>query len=153
VLLANIGDGLFPYFQHVVFGIFMLALLAACGFLFLLGVVLAWRAAVLARYGARVEGLVVGSHVEAGHDGPIEYRIVEFTDLHGNTQRQRLTLSSSDDPPVGQPMRLVYNPRDPKEVSGASFGMLWMFPLGCCVLGGLGVVGVVCCVVAANGSG
>jgi hypothetical protein len=121
----------------------MLGLLVGCGFAFLLGVVLAWRAVVLTRYGIRVEGRVVGNHVEADSEGHIEeYHIVEFTDLQGNTQRHRLTVSSSDDPPVGQPMRLVYNPSDPGEVSGASFGRLWMFPLVWCVLGGFGVVGV-----------
>jgi hypothetical protein len=144
VLLADIGDGLFRCFQYAAFGILMLALLVGCGFVFLLGVVLAWRAAVLAWCGVRVEGRVVGNHVETGSEGPIEYRIVEFTDLQGNTQRHRLTVSSNDDPPVGQPMRLVYNPSDPGEVSGSSFGRLWMCPLGFCVCGGFGVVGVLC---------
>jgi hypothetical protein len=147
VLLADIGDGLFRCFQYVAFGILLLALLVGCGFVFLLGVIRAWRAAVLALYGIRVEGRVVGNHVEAGGtEGPIECRIVEFTDLQGNTQRHRLTVSSDGDPPVGQPMRLVYNPSDPEEVSGASLAQLWMFPLIACVCGGFGMVGVLCAV-------
>jgi hypothetical protein len=143
VLLADIGDGIFRCFQYLGFGLLMLALLVGSGFAFLFGVVLAWRAAVLAWCGVRVEGRVIGNHVEAGgSEGPIEYRIVEFTDLQGNTQRKKLFWSSSDDPPVGQSMRLVYNPGDPGEVSGTSFGRLWIPPLIWCVLGGFGVVGV-----------
>jgi hypothetical protein len=146
VLLVDIGDGLFRGFQYVALGLLMLGLLIVFGFMFLLGVVLAWRAAVLSWYGVRVEGRVVGSHIDpSDSEGPPQ-RIVEFTDLQGNTQRKELLVGSSDDPPVGQSMRLVYNPSDPNEVYPASFGGLWMFPLCFCVGGGLAVLGVLACI-------
>jgi hypothetical protein len=139
VLLADIGDGLFRGFQYVALGLLMLGLLVGCGLMFLLGVVLALRAAVLTRYGVRVEGRVV-EHPNTGDE--IFDTIVEFIDIQGNTQRKKLLVSSSDDPPVGQSMCLVYNPSDPNEVYAASFGGLWMCPLICCVGGGLAVLGV-----------
>jgi hypothetical protein len=121
----------------------MLALLVGSAFAFLLGVVFAWRAALLTRYGIRVEGRVVGLHTETGNsEGPAEYRIVEFTDLGGNKQRHKLAISSDRDPPAGRSMRLIYNPGNPSEVSGASFNQLWMLPLAACACGGFGVVGV-----------
>jgi hypothetical protein len=122
----------------------MLALLVGSGIAFLLGVVLAWRSAVLTRRGIRVEGLVVERPNVSGDE--ISDTIVEFADHQGNTQRKKLVGSSSDDPPVGQSMRLVYNPSDPNEVSGASFARLWLGPLIACLLGGLGIVAVVCVV-------
>jgi hypothetical protein len=139
VLLADLGDALFRGFQYVALGLLMLGLLVGFGFMFLFGVVLAWRAAVLTRCGIRVEGRVVE---RPDTSDEIHNTIVEFVDLQGNTQRKKLLISSSDDPPVGQSMRLVYNPSDPAEVYGASFGHLWMGPLILCVGGGLTVVGV-----------
>jgi hypothetical protein len=150
MLPGNSGGGLIPLLQFALLGFLMVALWLGCVFVSLIGTILLWRAAILARYGVRVEARVVGTHVNPGDSEASEYRIVEFTDCRGTSHRSRLVISSSDDPPVGRETLVVYNPNDPGEVSGATFAQLWMAPLICCGLGGAGVligVGVLCGVI------
>jgi hypothetical protein len=121
-------------------GLLMLGIWLGSLVVFLIGVVFAWRGAVLTLSGIRVEGRVVGNYVYPHDSEATPYLVVVFTDLQGNTRRSILTLSSSNDPAVGRPIRLVYNPEDPSEVSGASFAQLWMMPLINCACGGVGVL-------------
>jgi hypothetical protein len=146
----NAGGWLIPFIQYTLLGLLMLALWLGCVLFSAIGTILFWRAAILTRYGVRVEARVVGTHVDPNDSECTQYRIVEFTDCQGTTHSSQLAISSSHDPPVGRPMLVVYNPSDPGEVSGTTFAQLWMAPLACCVLGWAGVligVGVVCGVI------
>ncbi len=143
MLLEDWGGGLLQFFGQVAAGLIMLAICVGCAFMFLFGVVLLRRAAYLSRHGVRVEGRVVGTHINPGDSEGAEYRIVEFTDLQGYTRCSTLMIASSDDPPVGRLMELVYDPANPGNVSGASRFQLWLAPAICCGVGGAGVLVVI----------
>lgn len=119
----------------------------SCPFL-LIGLLFLLNSVRLTRFGVRVRGRVVGKCDESRAGDDVPYSIVEFTDESGVLHRHRLLGASSDDPPVGQRINLVYDPTDPKCVSGASFSQLWAAPVISC---GLGAIGVVCGVLIATG--
>ncbi len=143
MLPGELGYGNLYLFQKVVHSLFLIITVPVCACVFLFGVILLRRSVFLIRHGVRVEGLVVGNHVDPCDLERSEYRIVEFSDLQGNKRRRTLTVSSSDDPPVGQFMQLVYDPANPDDVSGASRSNMWMIPLICCALGGAGMLALV----------
>jgi hypothetical protein len=141
LVTTGLADGWIGFVGHVSFAVLMLILLVGSAFIFLFGAILAWRAAVLQRSGIRVQGRVAEKlRSTAESEGPDT--IVEFSDLQGNALRHKLIPSSSDDPPVGQLIDLIYNPSDPREISGASFRQLWMVPLVACTCGGGGLLSV-----------
>ena len=83
-------------------------------------------------------------HIEPTDSEGTQYRVVEFTDVHGIKHQRKLNQWTSDDPPLGKPMTLVYDPDNPSTVSGGSVHQMWMAPGICCVLGGIGVlIGIV----------
>jgi hypothetical protein len=131
--------------SNIVVGLFCACLgspFLLVGLLFLLNTVR------LARIGIRVTGRVVGECHGSSEEHEMLYRIVEFTDESGIMHRHQLLVASSDDPPVGQRIDLVYDPDDPKCVSGRSFSSLWAFPVLSSVAG---AVLVVCGVLIVSG--
>jgi hypothetical protein len=131
--------------SHIVVGLFCACL--GCPFL-LVGLLFLLNTVRLTRVGIRVTGRVVGERHESSEEREMLYRIVEFTDESGIMHRHQLFVASGDDPPVGQRIDLVYDPDDPKCVSGTSFSSLWAFPV---FLSMAGAVLAVCGVLIVSG--
>ena len=88
----------------------------------------------LTRRGERTQGVVVDEIVK---DGAC-YPIVEFNDLSGRQRREK--IPSSPGPSIGQPMDIIYDPKDPSRVFGASFFNLWVFPLVFGLMGSISLI-------------
>ena len=105
-----------------------------------LGVLVLRRAIGLSRNGIRIEGLVVDQYTDPKDPDGTSYPVVEFVDRAGTRRRHRLRQSGSGDPPVGQPISLVYDPERTENVSGTTFLQLWLAPCVLCLGGGMAVL-------------
>ena len=87
-------------------------------------------------------GTVVGIHQEAVRDGYVYAPIVSFTDTTGATH-QFTAPTGDNEPSVGDPAKVTYNPQNPAEAHDLSDHGNWAFPFATAVfltcLGALGL--------------
>lgn len=98
--------------------------------LFVMSIYLLWRNWMFLQRGIRVEGKVIG---ESRPESDAEHPVVLFKDLEGRSHVVKSKAGSNYEPKKGSPMKVCYNPNNPKDVILGSLFINWVknFLMGC----------------------